>query len=354
MHPFFVRRERLVIYLAAWLIIGLLLTALVALPGEVDWLLALVFALPLSLFYAFVCLSAWYLCRAFPFQKTDIQKLLLLYAIAASISSSIWILLAQGWTLLLSQLAIFETARARSVGEARLLFGIGVILYFLSVAVHYLITTFEASREAERRSLELKLHAQEAELKALRAQIDPHFLFNSLNSISALTLQNPEAARRMTLLLSDFLRKSLRFGAREQITLQEELSLIQHFFEIEQVRFGQRLQIRQLVDVPSANCLVPPLLLQPLVENAISHGIAHLIEGGTIFLSAGNRGSRLNIHIENPIDPDRPKSRGNGLGLDNSRKRLRTLYGSEARLETTLTESSFELDLSLPASVKTE
>lgn len=349
MHPFFAERQRLLIYLAGWLAIGLLLATLVALPGDLNWFIALAYAIPLSLVYAFVCLSAWYLCWSFPLQKTGLVKLLLVYSFSASISSSLWLLLSNGWSWALSQLFFSDVLGDRPVAEMQMLFGIGVVLYLLAVAVHYLIITFEASRDAERRSLELKLLAQEAELKALRAQIDPHFLFNSLNSISALTTQSPESARRMTLLLSDFLRRSLKYGAQDQIPLQQELSLIQNFLEIEQVRFGQRLRIEQIVDEESQHCLVPPLLLQPLIENAINHGIAHLIEGGTIKLQATRLGTRLTIHIENPTDPDRPKSRGSGFGLENVRKRLRTLYNSDARLDTKESMNIFYTELSLPA-----
>ena len=159
-----------------------------------------------------------------------------------------------------------------------------MLLFLLSLAVHYVLLAFEAAREAERRQLELEILAREAELRALRAQIDPHFLYNSLNSISALTGSDAPGARRMCLLLADFLRNTLEVSARQRIPLAEELALAERYLSIEQVRFGSRLRIERRVDETAPACLVPPLLLQPLVENAVTHGIARLLEGGVIRL----------------------------------------------------------------------
>lgn len=209
--------------------------------------------------------------------------------------------------------------------------------------------TFEASREVERRAYELKLLAQDAELRALRAQIDPHFLFNSLNSISALTTQDPSAAREMCILLGDFLRKSLKVGTEEKISLSEEIALIMNFLAIEKVRFGNRLNVEMNVDERSTSTAVPPLLLQPLIENAIKHGIAQRIDGGTIVLSSEQNGSTLHIKIKNPVDADQKKVIGNKIGLQNVKDRLRKLYGNDARIDTELEDGFFVVDLSLPA-----
>ena len=168
-------------------------------------------------------------------------------------------------------------------------FAAGVLLFLLALAVHYALLAFEAAREAERRQLELELLTRDAELRALRAQIDPHFLYNSLNSISALTASDPAGARRMCVLLGGFLRDTLSLSSRERIPLAEELALADSFLSIEQVRFGARLQVDRRIDDASAACLVPPLLLQPLVENAITHGIAGLLEGGVIRLDIARR-----------------------------------------------------------------
>jgi len=348
MHPILTQAERIGVYLAAWLILGLLLTALTVASGQVDIAPSVLFILPLTLVYSFVCLSAWYLCRAFPLSKTPFPRLAFTHLVAAAFAGSFGLLLGTGWRSVINQLPLGSSSASFPEIDVRLLFGIAAVLFLLAVAVHYLIVAFEDSRAVERRVLELKLLAQEAELKALRAQIDPHFLFNSLNSVSALTTRNPSAAREMTLLLADFLRKSLKFGTNQEITLSEELSLATNFLEIEQVRFGSRLRVDLAVDEHAHQCLVPPLLLQPLLENAINHGIAHLVDGGTIQLRAYRNGTRLRLTLENPCDPHRPQSTGTGIGLENIRLRLRSLYDTEARVDLYEDKRVFRVELSLP------
>ena len=151
--------------------------------------------------------------------------------------------------------------------------------------------------------------ARDAELRALKAQVNPHFLFNSLNSISALTSSDPAKAREMCILLGDFLRRTLGLGEKSAIPLEEELSLIRSFLAVEKVRFGARIQMEENIDSDALDVSVPPLLLQPLVENAVVHGIANLVEGGSINLDTHARDGDLSIPVENTFDPDAPPRR---------------------------------------------
>src|SRR5262249_19044525 len=154
----------------------------------------------------------------------------------------------------------------------------------------------------ERRILETQVTAREAELRALRAQLNPHFLFNSLNSINALVGADPEGARRMCAGLGDFLRRTLALGARASVTRDEDLALVRRYLGREQVRFGERLQVEESVTGEARECRVPPLLLQPLVENAIKHGIQDRLDGGTIRVEARRDGALLRVVVENPVD----------------------------------------------------
>ncbi len=175
---------------------------------------------------------------------------------------------------------------------------------------------------------------REAELRALRAQLNPHFLYNSLNSISALTGADPAGARRMCLLLGDFLRSTLSVSGQDEIRLADELALADRFLDIEQIRFGTRLQVERRIDPSASECRVPPLILQPLMENAVVHGIAGLLEGGVIRVDISRRNGSLSIAIENPRDVDAPAAGVRGMGLDNVRRRLAVMFGHDARLET--------------------
>ena len=207
-------------------------------------------------------------------------------------------------------------------------------LFLLTCALHYLLMAVAASQEAERRALEFEVASREAELRALRAQIHPHFLFNSLNSINALIAARPEDARRLCVRLGDFLRRSLTLGSRETIPLAEELDLAEQLLSIERARFGDRLSHVVVADDAARACAVPPLLLQPLVENAVTHGVAQMIDGGEIRIEAERRGEELRIAITNPRDSDSPGRKGTGIGLQNVRRRLAALHGDAAEVRT--------------------
>src|SRR4029077_13334472 len=207
---------------------------------------------------------------------------------------------------LLSQVHSFQGLAQKFAPQGPLLFAAGFMLYCLAVASHYVILEIEQSRAAQARALGTSILARDAELKALKAQINPHFLFNSLNSISALTSIDAARAREMCILLADFLRLTLGLGEKALVPLREELELLQRFLAIEKVRFGERLHIDADIDAQAEACLLPPLLLQPIVENAIIHGIATLPAGGTVRLAAECNGGRLHLSVENSVDPDAP------------------------------------------------
>jgi sensor histidine kinase YesM len=346
MHPILARASRLALYLAVWTFIGLLLAAFLAAAGGLATPEALAIALPITLAYAFFCLSAWYVARSTPIGPTGPVRLTVTALTSSAISSGLWLVVARGWLEIFTRGS--ELASARVFLAVRpLIFGFGVLLYLLSLAISYLLAAFEMSRQAERRGLEAQVHAREAELRSLRAQIDPHFLFNSLHSISALTTADPPAARRMCVLLGDFFRDSLALGSEDRITLARELQLARRFLEIEQVRFGDRLRVS--VDDPGEGGVrVPPLLLQPLVENAVTHGVAHVLDGGVIAIRTSVEDTTLRIVLENPCDAERPRRTGTGVGLSNVRARLLAVYGDDARVSSTEAAGVWRVELALP------
>ena len=356
MHPILAHPGRLGAYLAIWVPLGALLAALLAAQGAFGWTAAALVAIPLSVCYGFLCLSAWYVTGGSPVERLGALRVAVTAIVSSFLSSAVWLLLVRGWLTVIATTGLAGapadmTPAFRSA--APIFFGFGFLLYLLAMAVSYLAAAFEVSRDAERRGLELQVLAREAELRALRAQIDPHFLFNSLQSISALTTADPAAARRMCLLLADFLRDTLALGARGRIPVARELALAQRFLSIEQVRFGDRLTI----DIDAGNAAaaeVPPLLVQPLVENAVTHGIAHLLEGGVVRIRAQRKVASLVLTVDNPCDADRPSGRGTGLGLRNVRERLESAYGTDAFLHTEEKDGRFIAKIELPQPVLTD
>jgi two-component system sensor histidine kinase AlgZ len=343
--------SRLGFYLLAWAPVTILIIYLLALPANLGWRDAAVLAFPLCLVYSFVNLAAWYSCKATPIGKTATQRIFLTHTAAAVIMSMLWVALAKLLASALSQLQAFRGLDQRFASQTPLLFGAGCLLYSLSVASYYVILTLEEKRAVQDRMMEASILARDAELKALKAQINPHFLFNSLNSISALTGIDASRARDMCILLADFLRMTLGLGEKALVPLREELELLQRFLAIEKVRLGERLHVDTEIETEAQACLLPPLLLQPLVENAIIHGIAHLPAGGKVRISATCNGGRLHLSVENSVDPDAPPSRKGGLGLANVRQRLETRYATEATLRITAEEEFFRITLSLPMEV---
>ena len=334
MHPIFRNTTRLGAYFALWTFLAALLGALMHAPGDLAWSQAMSVAIPLCLFYGFACLTPWYLCRAFPLGSARISRLLLNHLGAAILASALWIGLAR-----LLGLALDLSGELAPVIPQLVV--VGLLLYLLSVALHYALLAVEASREAA-------LQARDAELRALKSQINPHFLFNCLNSISALTSTDPARARDMCVLLSDFLRKTLGLGERVSIPWREEMELARTYLEVEQVRFGARLKIDMRVDDACAECQVPPLVLQPLIENAIKHGIATMVEGGTVRLEGRVENGNLAVRVENSFDPEAPAPRRHGLGLRNVRNRLETRFGDAAYLRVEAENNRFSAQMVFP------
>ena len=349
MHPIFGQLRRLVIYLAGWIPLTALLAYLLAVMGRISFGEAIALSVPLCLVYAFVCLAAWYPCRVTPVDRTPLDKLLMAHASAALIRSLLWILAAWilAW-LLSSNVSEFRGLNTRLERELPVLFGAGVALYVLAVFFFYVLLALEASKEAEARVLQASMLAREAELRALKAQVNPHFLFNSLNSISALTSSDPSKAREMCILLGDFLRRTLGLGEKQAIPLEEEMSLIRAFLAVEKIRFGARIRMEENIEKGALDVQVPPLLLQPLVENAVVHGIANLVEGGSIRLQAQCANGDLAIVVENSFDPDAPPRRRNGVGLANVRQRLEARFGKRASFAANAVEDSFRVTITLP------
>ncbi|MEP6800450.1 MAG: histidine kinase [Acidobacteriota bacterium] len=348
MHPILARKGRLGPYLAACAPLAAILVALLARPGGLTLLEAAAVAVPMTLLYAFLGLSAWYPARSLPLARGRFGLVVVTHCVSAACTSAVWVFVGAGLVRLLALFPMFAALPARYAREVPVLFGAGVLLYLLSVAFHYVLVAFEATREAERREAALEILARQAELESLKAQIHPHFLFNSLNSISALVVSDPAKAREMCVGLADFLRQSLSVGERAAIPLSEEIELATRYLDVERARFGRRLAVETDVTAEGALCAVPPLLLQPLVENAVVHGIATLEAGGTVRMQAERSGRRLRIVIENPYDPEAPPRSRGGLGLKIVRDRLTALYGGEALFAARRVDGRHLAILSIP------
>lgn len=337
--------------IAGVLFAAILGTMLVTSRG-MDWRAALLLSVPMAAFAQAIAWGAQFTCRSNPLGRTEPWKMALTHLVAAIVLAFVWVgigrVLAQWIDAgigITGTYSIFLNVRTH-------LYGVGFSYYLLGVAFNYMLTAQKASQEAQERALESSVRARDAELSALKSQINPHFLYNSLNSISALTSIDPARARDMCVALADFLRLTLGMGEKSVIPLREELALLEKYCAIEKVRFGDRLALREQVGEETKDCLLPPLLLQPLFENAVVHGIAQMPEGGWICLRAVRHGDLLSLTVENSWDPEAGGSRKNGVGLKNVQRRLEARYGKLAQLQASAEENIFRVKLQFPVEME--
>lgn len=225
----------------------------------------------------------------------------------------------------------------------------GVLIFFVVTLIYYLYLSATQLAEKASRQSQLEAQVREGELKMLRAQINPHFLFNSLNSMSSLTLTDPMKAREMILKLSDFMRYSLSSHNEQPVTLQNEMESLRLYLEIEKVRFGERLIIEEDIQPDCLTALLPGMLLQPLYENAVKHGVYESTETVVIRTSAHKENGLVVISVSNNIDPESVVTRkGAGIGLINVRSRLELFYGEKADLTVTRNDDSFNVTVKFP------
>ena len=205
------------------------------------------------------------------------------------------------------------------------------------VAIAHALRFYERSKERERRGLELQASLAQARLQALRMQMNPHFLFNTLNSIASLVQEDGKKAEEMITALSELLRLTLRGTDRQEVTVREELQFLERYLHIEKTRFGERLHIDRVIDPDTLPGLVPILILQPLVENAVKHGIETQIAPGRIRLEIRRLGDQLCFTVsDNGRSQSAPASGElrEGIGLGNTRSRLKELYGDRSQMKT--------------------
>jgi len=208
----------------------------------------------------------------------------------------------------------------------------GLLLYGIVLVVYYAVDYHNRYEQGLLRASQLEARLAQTQLQALRMQLHPHFLFNTMHTISTLVRDDPNAAEEMIARLSELLRVSLASSGIQEVTLSQELDFVKCYLEIEKVRFEERLELHFDVDPATLDALVPNLILQPLVENAIRHGISHRREGGRIEVRSQMVGDTVHLWVidDGPgLDRNGPATHRTGVGLANTRARLERLYGAK-------------------------
>jgi LytS/YehU family sensor histidine kinase len=229
--------------------------------------------------------------------------------------------------------------------------GTGVFIYGLIILTYYLFVSLSNLSEKNAKEAKLESLVKETELKMLRSQINPHFLFNSLNSVSSLTITDPEKARDMVVKLSDFMRYALSRKDEQPVSLQNELENLRLYLDIEKVRFGDKLTLEEDIDNNCLDFKIPVLLLQPLYENAIKHGVYESTESVRIITRARTVDGYIELIISNNYDTTPTSKKGTGTGLLNVTRRLELFYGNKASIKTSKENGIYTVSLYIPKDV---
>ena len=225
-----------------------------------------------------------------------------------------------------------------------------LLIYWVILAVCHALDYYKRYQERVARTSDLERRLAEARLQALQMQLNPHFLFNTLHAISAVMQKDVDAADRMITRLSELLRHALESTHQQEVPLREELHFLQRYLDIERTRFGERLQVRFMVSPDTDELLVPNLLLQPLVENAIQHGIEPHARVGTIQIRAEKRGGILRLEVSDSGDGVSAEAISDGVGLANTRARLQQLHGDLQSFQLSRgPEGGLQVVITLPA-----
>jgi two-component system LytT family sensor kinase len=346
-HPVLANRVRLIVWWLVWLFLALGQSLLFYYAygsffntGILDSIVSLVI-------YSGLALSLWYPFSFFNTGNPRPATLVSNLVISGAISVTLWVLI----TKFAMQLILPEVNNYQEYWDATFPYriGTGVFIYGLIILTYFLFISLSNLSEKNAKEARLESLVKETELKMLRSQINPHFLFNSLNSVSSLTITDPEKARDMVIKLSEFMRYAFSKKDEQPVSLRSELENLRLYLDIEKVRFGDRLSIEENID---GNCLeikMPVMLLQPLYENAVKHGVYESTESVSIKTQAKTIDGYVKITISNNYDAAPSTRRGTGTGLQNVARRLELFYGTRASIEALKENGIYTVNLYIPA-----
>jgi signal transduction histidine kinase len=321
------RWARLGFIWGVWALVGLFFSSqiyvyFVRTQRAVPFWRALAWQMSATAIYALSTPVVLWLARRYPFGRAAWRRALAVHALAGTLISAAWsvchITLDFNFGSGLQNLNLSNLPRIVFFNLDKEL-----LVYWIIVVISHAVDYYQRYREGE-------LRASQAQLQALKMQLHPHFLFNALHSVSALVHSDPEAADKMIARLGDFLRLTLDTAAAQEVPLRQEIEFLNCYLEIERIRFRDRLTTRLDVDPQALECRVPNLILQPIVENAIRHGVAPRSAPGRVEVRAERKGGSLRLRVKDNgrgIQEAACPTKGGGVGLSNTRARLQQLYG---------------------------
>jgi len=346
-HPILSDKVRLIIWWLVWVFLALGQALLFYFAFGSFIIISLADSLVSLLLYSGIGLSLWYPFRFFNSGETKTRIIITNLVASGTISIVLWILL----TKFIMTTVLPEQNNYMSYWTATFPYriGSGVFIYGLIIMTYYLFESLSNLSDKNAKEAKLESLVKETELKMLRSQINPHFLFNSLNSISSLTITDPEKARDMVVKLSEFMRYALSRKDELPVTLQNELENLRLYLDIEKVRFGDKLTTEENIEPACLNFKIPVMLLQPLYENAVKHGVYESTESVKIMTDARLTEGFIEIIISNNYDSNPSQKRGTGTGILNVSRRLELFYGNKASIRTTKENGLYTVTIYIPS-----
>ena len=346
MFSIFFRKRTQILYITMWIMVAIIHFFILFRLYHLNPLPAFLDSLVFNFLFALLGLGHWYMVRFSDLRKKSPYEIFIYHLTGCAVSVLIWFEI--GYQLLI---VIFKSDSAYiSFLEGSIVMRVlnGIFYYALIVSIYYLIINLKELREKMEKEATLVSLLKEAELNMLRSQIRPHFLFNSLNSISALTMTNPEKAQEMVIKLSEFMRYSLSFQDTIMSTLESELYHIDLYLEIEKVRFGDKLSVSKAISDEVKPWKIPAMILQPVIENAVKYGVYENVENSQIGISAKLEEGYLKVVVKNNYDPEAKVRKGTGTGLKNVGSRLIALYSRNDLMTVNKSNKEFEIELIFP------
>jgi sensor histidine kinase YesM len=346
-HPVIGNRVRLIVWWLVWLFLALGQALLFYFAYGSFVKVSIIDSILSLLIYSGIALSLWYPFSFFNNLKSKPSTLILNLVVSGAVCVALWVLITK--TIML--LVLPEQNIYQQYWDATFPYriGTGVFIYGLIIMTYFLFDSITNLSEKKAREAKLESLVKETELKMLRSQINPHFLFNSLNSISSLTITDPEKAREMVIKLSDFMRYALSRKDEQPVSLQSELENIRLYLDIEKVRFGDKLITEEHIDNTCMGVRIPVMLLQPVYENAVKHGVYESTECVKIVTTASVADGFLSITISNNYENGTSSAKGTGTGLINVSRRLELFYGNNASIKTEKLDGAFTVRIYIPA-----
>lgn len=346
LHPILKYRKNLIGYIIVWTVITVLNFFIQLHFYNFDFTSSLTECLVFDVLFAILGIGIWYPVYYTDLEKNRIFHLLTNHFAAGLLAVGLWI--SVGYFILTSIFVNSLDYIHYFIISIPWRVGFGFLLYMLIASIYYLMIYYQNFRDKMIGESELKALVKESELNSLKAQINPHFLFNSLNSISSLTMISPEKAQEMVITLSEFLRYSLSQKNESLTTFEKELRNIDRYLGIEIIRFGKKLLVKKEIEDSCLRYLLPGLILQPIIENAVKYGVYESISQSNIILSAHCSEDMLIVSVRNDYDPESVSRRGEGIGIRNVSSRLKIQYNRDDLIKMSKDENIFEITMRFP------